>query len=133
MTGSSSKKIGARMLVGASGAADAFEAVTHQVQRVLGGVEQHAAGPRDRVLPQTRGAGGDRDGEIEGEERLAALGLATDDADRFLRPELLDQPVALLGPIGQTVRELDRQEAHRRRPATAAFAAAGDGTAKTSR
>ena len=104
-------------------------------ERVLGGVEQHAPGPAHREAAQARGAGGDRDGHVEREKRLAALGLAADDADGLLGPQPLDEPAVLLGPDGEALGGLDRQDAHRRRPAATAFggSAAGAGTAKTSR
>ena len=53
-----------------SGAADALQAPADEVQGILGGVEHHAARPTDRVLPQAGGAGGDCDGQVEGEEGL---------------------------------------------------------------
>ena len=68
----------------ARGARDADEPLPHDVQRVLGGEEQHPAGARDREVPHARRARRDRDGEVEREEGLAALGLATDDADSLV-------------------------------------------------
>src|SRR5208337_1184968 len=44
-------------------------------------------------------AGGDRDGEVESQERLAALGLAADDADGLLRPQPGDEPAMLIGAL----------------------------------
>jgi len=38
-----------------------------------------------REAAQAGGAGGDSDGQIEGEEGFAAFGLAADDADGFTR------------------------------------------------
>ncbi len=70
----------------AGSSADAFEALAHDMQRVLGGEEQHAASARHGEAAQARDAGSDRDGEVECEERLAALGLAADDADGLLAP-----------------------------------------------
>src|SRR5260370_32240795 len=112
-----------RREVDAGGAADALQAPANEMQGILGGVEQHAAGPTDRVLPQAGGAGGDRDGQGEGEAGLAALGLAADDADRLLSPEVLDPPAALVGPVGEAVRERDRAEDDRPGPPTAALSA----------
>ena len=37
-------------------------------------------------------AGSDRNGKIEGEEALATLGFAADDADGALAPEPIDEP-----------------------------------------
>src|SRR5215475_1350449 len=61
----------------ACGSADAVEPSTHGVERILGGVEQHASGARYLEAAQTWRAGGDRDGEVEGEEGFATFGLAT--------------------------------------------------------
>jgi hypothetical protein len=93
------------------------------VQRVLGGAEQNAARTWHDEAAQARDAGGDRDGDIESEERLAALGLASDDTDGLLRPQARDQPAVLLGSLGETISGLDGQQAHRR-----ARASLGSGT-----
>jgi hypothetical protein len=50
---------------------------------VFGGEEQDASTSFDRVTPQAGNARGHRDGDIQGQERLAALGLPADDPDRF--------------------------------------------------
>lgn len=100
--------------------ADALEARAHDVLGVLGGEEQHAPGSGNGEAPQRRVPGGDRDCEVECEEALAALGLTAHDADGALAPETLDEPALLLGPFGQAMRGLDRQDAHRLRPAPAA-------------
>jgi hypothetical protein len=71
---------------GTGGGADAFEAATDGVQGILGGIEQNAAGVAHREATQAWDAGGDGDGQIEGEEGFAALRLAADDADGFVRP-----------------------------------------------
>src|SRR5208283_5281650 len=70
----------------AGGGTNAFEAATDDVQRVFGGIEQDAAGAAHREAAQAGDAGGDGDRQIEGEEGFAALGLAADDPDGFLRP-----------------------------------------------
>ena len=85
----------------AGGGTDAFEAAADDVQRVLGGIEQDAAGAADREAAQAGDAGGDGDREIEGEEGFAALGLAADDADGFLRPQPIDEPALLFWTIGE--------------------------------
>ena len=54
---------------------------------------------------------GDRDRHVEREKRLAALGLATDDADRFVAPQLLDEPSAFGWPRGQVGRAGDGSSA----------------------
>ena len=95
------------------GAGNAHEARAHDVERVFGGEEQHAPGAGRAEAPQTRRAGGDGDGHVEGEERLAALGLAADDADGLGRPEVFDQPAVLGALDGEGVRGLHRQQGHR--------------------
>ena len=70
----------------AGGGADAVEPTTDDVQGVLGGVEQHAPGLGHGEAAQAGPAGGDGDGQIEGEEGFAAFGLAADDADGLLGP-----------------------------------------------
>jgi hypothetical protein len=84
------------------------------VQGVLGGVEQDPSGLGHDEAAQAGRAGGDRDGEVESQERLAALGLAADDADGLLRPQPGDEPAMLIGALGQTPGGLDGQHAHQR-------------------
>ena len=62
--------------LGAGSDADALQAPSHDVERVLGGVEQDSARARHHEASQAGDAGGDRDGDVESEERLAALGLS---------------------------------------------------------
>ena len=83
--------------VDAGGQRDAVQTLADDVERVLGGVEQDAAGLRRREVAQAGGAGGDGEGEVQGEEGLAALGLAADDAHGLFGPEALDEPAALRG------------------------------------
>ena len=77
------------------------------MQRIFRGEQQNPTGTRYREPAQARRSRGDGDGLIEGEERLAALGFAADDADSLLGPQTCDQPSALLGAFGQTPRGLD--------------------------
>ena len=84
--------------VDAGGEGDAVQALADDVQGVFGGVEEDAAGLGGREAAQAGGAGGDGEGEVEGEEGLAALGLAADDADGLRGPEGLDEPAALGRP-----------------------------------
>ena len=109
----------------AGGLADAIEAASHDVQRVLGGVEQDAACSRHREAAQAGDAGGDRDGDVEGEERLAAFGLAADDADGLLGPQAGDEPAVLFLALGEAPCGFDRQQAHLRRADAALVSAAG--------
>jgi hypothetical protein len=89
-------------------------ATADDVQRVLGGVEQDAPGLGHDEAAQAGRAGGDRDSEVESQERLAALGLAADDADGLIRPQPGDEPAMLLRALGQTIGGLDGQHAHQR-------------------
>ena len=61
---------------GVGGLCDALEPGAHDVAGVLGGEQQDGARLVGGEAAQARDAGGDRDGEVEGEEGLAALGLA---------------------------------------------------------
>ena len=54
--------------VDAGGAADAVEASAHDVEGVLGGVEQYRSWVGHREATQARGAGRDGDGEVESQE-----------------------------------------------------------------
>jgi len=72
--------------------ADAFEPRADDVQGVFSGVEKDAAFSRDGKVSQARRAGGDGYGHIEYEEALAALGLASNDADGLVGPQALDEP-----------------------------------------
>src|SRR5438045_3622727 len=78
-------------------------------------VEQDAAGTRHWEAAQAWSGGCDGDGQIEGKEGFAALGLTADDADGFVRPEPADQPVLLLGTLGEAMGWLDGKLCHRRR------------------
>ncbi len=117
---------------GSGGRTDAFEAPADDVKRVLGGIEQDAAGAGHGEAAQTGDARGDGDGQIEGEERFAAFGFPADDADGFFRPQSLDEPAVLLGAIGEVVGWLDRKRGHRRWRAVA-LVVFGVGMAKVSK
>jgi len=93
---------------------DAVEAAAHDVQGVLGGVEQDASGLEHVEAAQAGGAGCDRDGEVERQKRLAALRLAADDADGLVGPQSCDEPAMLLGALGQAPGGLDGQHAGQR-------------------
>ncbi len=71
---------------GADGGTDTLKAAADDVQSVFGGIEQDTAGTAHCEAPQTGDAGSDGNGQIEGEEGFAALGLAADDADGLFRP-----------------------------------------------
>lgn len=118
------------------GAAQRIKTVTHDVQGILGGKDQHTPRSRDGEAPQTWSAGGHGDTNLEREEGLAALGFATEDADRLVGPELLDEPVPVGWPDGKLVCVLDRQHQRRRlRLDDVGFGGGGGGlgTVKTSR
>src|SRR5271155_5389529 len=71
------------------------------MQGILGGVEEDAPGPLHGEAAQAGRAGGDGDGEVEGEEGFAAFRLSADDADGFLGPQAVDQPALFLSPLGE--------------------------------
>ncbi len=81
---------------GATGGCDALETLAEDVGSIFGGEQQHGA-CLDREAAQAGDAGGDGDGDVQGEEGFAALGLAADDADALLVPERLDEPGLLCG------------------------------------
>ena len=116
----------------AGGGADTFETAADDVQGVFGGIEQDAAGTADREAAQAGDAGGDGDGQIEGEEGFAAFGFAADDADGLFRPQSVDEPALLFGAIGEPSGRLDRKRAHRRRR-IAALVSLVMGTAQVSK
>ena len=97
---------------------DTFQSSAHDMQSVLGRIQQHAPRMRHREVAQTRCAGSDGDGQVQSEEGFAALGFPPDDSYGLFGPQACDQPALLLGTIGETIGLLDRQRAHRRRPAT---------------
>ena len=116
----------------AGGGTDALEAAANNVQGVFGRIEQNAAGTRDREAAQAGCCCGNGDGQIEGEEGFAAFGLAADDPDRLLGPQLINQPAPLLGSLGETPSWLNRKLGHRRRR-LAALASLAAGMAQTSK
>ena len=65
---------------------------------------------------QARDAGGDRDGEVQRQEGLAALGLAADDADRLAPPQRVDEPLVLARAVLQLDRRACREAVCRRAP-----------------
>ena len=81
---------------GAAGGCDAVETLAEDVGGVLGGKQQHRSGPGREAL-EAGDAGGDGDGDVKSEERLATLGLAADDADALRAPERFDEPGLLFG------------------------------------
>jgi hypothetical protein len=94
--------------IAAGRGADAAESLAHDRLGVLGSIQEHATGLRHCEAPQGGPARGDRDGQVQGEEGFAALGLAADDADRALAPQVRDEPALFVGLRGQAVRGLDR-------------------------
>ena len=109
----------------AGGLADAVEAAAHDVERILGGKEQHAARARHAEAAQAWDAGGNGHGDVEGEERLAALGLAADDADGLLGPQAGDEPAMLLAALLEAPGRLDGQQRHRAVPDAALVSVTG--------
>src|SRR5215471_9390237 len=72
--------------VDASGSGDALEPPAHDRSGILGSIEEDTARIGRFKTAQTRNPSSNGNSEIERQERLAALGLAADDADGFMRP-----------------------------------------------
>ena len=98
---------------GAGGLCDALEPGAHDVAGVLGGEQQDGARRVGDEAAQARDAGGDRDGDVEGEEGLVAFGFAADDADGLTPPQRVDEPLVLARAVLQLDRRV-RREAVRR-------------------
>src|SRR3990167_6832591 len=86
------------------------------MQGVLCAVQEHGALDADGKAAQTGSAGGDGDSHVEGEEGLAALGLAADDADGFEGPQAVDKPAAIWGCGAKLPGRRNRKRRHRRDP-----------------
>ena len=69
------------------GGTDALEPATHDMQRILGGIEQHPTRPGHGEAAQTRRAGRDGDGQIQSEEGFAALRFPANDTDGLFGPQ----------------------------------------------
>ena len=82
------------------------------IERILAGKQQHGADAHRTEAPQAARAGSDGHGKIEGEEALAALGLAADESDGLLAPELLDEPALSRGLRLELMGGLDREQVH---------------------
>jgi hypothetical protein len=67
--------------VDAGGDGDALEPPAHSGRGILGGIEEDTAGVGYRKTPQAGNTSSNGNGQIERQERPAALGLAADDAD----------------------------------------------------
>ena len=99
---------------GAGGAGDALEPGAHDVAGVLGREHQDRAGLVGGEAAQARDAGGDRHGDVEGEEGLSAFGLAADDADGLAPPEPVDEPLLPARSVLQLDRRQGREAGHGR-------------------
>ena len=87
--------------VDAGGGRDALEPPAHSGRGVLGGIEEDTAGVGHDIAAETGNTRSNGDGQLERQERLAALGLAADDADRFMRPQIGDKPAQFCGRSGE--------------------------------
>ncbi len=97
---------------GAGGAGDSLETPAHEVAGVLGAEQQHRAGAGGCEVTQAGDAGGDGDGEVEGQHGLAALGLAADDADGLVAPQGVDEPLLLARALLEFGRGAGREALH---------------------
>src|SRR5208282_4024879 len=69
-----------------------LDALAHDQKRVLGQIDQNWPWLRHGVLAQARRAGGYREGHVQPQPRLGALGGAADHANRPGSPEPFHQP-----------------------------------------
>ena len=98
--------------VGSACGGDGLKALAEDMGRVLGCEQEDAAGLGGEA-PHAGDAGGDGDGDVEGEEGLAALRLAADDADALLVPERVDEPGLGRGADLEFARRAGREVVHR--------------------
>lgn len=84
----------------ACGMGNALETTSDDLRGILGGKQQDASGSRDLEVAQTRGAGGDRDGEIKRQKRFADLRFTSEDSAAVGAPQAFDQPGLLVGSGG---------------------------------
>ncbi len=94
------------------GRRDALESLAHDGQGVFGGEEQHFAGALDGELAQAGRAGGDADGDIQGQETFAAFGFPAQDADGLLGPETFNEPLGLRPGGRELAGALNREGVH---------------------
>jgi len=100
--------------------AQALETLPHLGQRVLCQVDQRATGQVDGEAAETRRRRGHRDGDVEREPGLVALGLPGADRDRWVRIDRADQPA---GPLGSRVELAGAHDTQRRRHGQSALRA----------
>ena len=110
--------------IDAGGGTNSVEATANDVQGVLGGIEEDAAGLGDGEAAQAGRAGGDGDGQVEGKEGFAALRFTADVADGFLGPQCGDQPALFVESVVLSVGGFYREFILRRLP-PAALASTG--------
>lgn len=89
-----------------SGLGEALESSADLEGVILGGEEEDWTGLGDRESSEARGAGGDGEGDLEGEEGFTGLGGSAEDADGLVIPEAVDEPGGLLGRVWGEVSDL---------------------------
>ena len=72
--------------------ADASDAPTDLMQRVLGEKNEARSRLLDLEAIETGGGTGDGDGDVEAKPRFTALGGTSEEADGLLAPQGADQP-----------------------------------------
>jgi|SRR6516164_1588014 len=110
---------------------NSLEAPAHDEGRILGGEQQCGTTLSGWEAAQAGAAGGHGDGEIEGQEGLAAFGFAADDSDRLSAPQAFDQPARRGGWSGGDLRGAQGwQGFHGRVPARRSLRASGANSSK---
>ncbi len=94
------------------GRTDAFDALTHHRQRILGRKQQHRPCAPDWVPAQTGRSRSDTNGRIESQKALAAFGLSSQDANGLIGPEVFNEPFVPLLFLCQLAGALHRQPTH---------------------
>jgi hypothetical protein len=80
-------------------AAQSGEAFPERGGVIFGEIDEHVTGVGDIEAVETRGGGGDREGEIETEPGLAEFGSAGEEADGRAAPEGVDEPARCVGRL----------------------------------
>jgi hypothetical protein len=81
--------------VRSAGSSQTFDALAHLLGSILSSIDEHSAGLSHVEAIQTRSARSHRYGDFQCEPGLARFGCASNDPDRTMSPQLLDEPRGL--------------------------------------